>query len=868
MRNHTRLFRALLYFYPSEFRHEYGAEMEQLFTDRLQTEPRWLLWLESLADVASTAPNEHWQILLSDLKYGARALAAAPGFTTIALLVIALGIGATVSIFSLVNAVLLRSLPYGHSNELVYLWSPNSNFKGVPDELGPNVPDFYDWQRASHSFSDMAMFRPHAASLVRNGSSRRLGAAFVTGTFFQTLQATPARGRTIQAADDQPGRDRAAVISDALAQSEFASPAAALGKTIQCNRQTYSIVGIMPKDFGYPFAGDVPYENTGFQQTDIWLPAAYTPGQKSNRTNFDDADAIARLKPGVSAHAAETELVSIQRGLDHLYPPTWRGFTAQVRPLVETIIGPVEKMLWLLLGAVGIVLLVAISNMANLLLARASARAHELGIRTALGAARSRIIRQLLTESLLLSGIGGVIGIAFAYAAVRLLTLVNPGNIPRFDAARVDGRVLLVAVLLSLATGFISGMVPAIAASNTSITNLLRKGGSRTGGTSNKWRFALIVLEVALSVILLTGSGLLIRSYLELARVAPGFSTSTLTFKVSLDHRYNTRPVRTAFLKRYLESLRSVPGVRYAGASNSLPLSNSESVAFANIRGFGASREMLETRSVTPDYRKALGTPLLRGRDFEPTDVNSKAPVMIVNQSFVDKFYHGRDPLGGHVSIGIGDFSTASWSTIVGVVGNIRHSKLEEDSQPQIFHVTDGEDGFAIQCSGPVDPVVQAARAILRSMDPALALDSVRTMRERVDESNGRRRFQTGLLTGFAAIAVVMALAGLYGLMSYSVKQRKSEMGIRLAVGSSRSAVVRLILWQGMRLTACGLLIGLAGAYLLSSLVKSWLFEVTALDPATFLSVPLLVLAVACAACIIPAWNAARIDPIEALREE
>ena len=504
----TKLFRALLYCYPAEFRHEYGAEMEQLFADRLETEPRLALWLESLADVALSAPKEHWQVLLSDLKYGARALAAAPGFTAIALLVIALGIGATVSIFSLVNAVLLRSLPYGHPDKLVYLWSPNSNFKGVPDELGPNLPDFYDWQRGSQSFSGMAMFGPHAVSLVRNGSSKRLGAAFVTGTFFQTLQATPARGRTIQAADDQPGNDGVAVISDALWRSEFAGTAAVLGKTLQCNRQTYTVIGVMLKDFGYPFAGDVAYENTGFQQTDIWLPAAYKPEQKTNRTNFYDADAIARLKPGISAQAAEAELVSIQRGLDHLYPPTWRGFTAQVRPLVETIVGPVKKMLWLLLGAVGIVLLVAISNMANLLLARASVRAHELGIRTALGAARSRIIRQLLTESLLLSGSGGVIGIALAYAAVRLLTLMNPGNIPRFDAARVDGRVLLVAVLLSLATGVISGLAPAIAASKTSITSLLRKGGSRTGGSSNKWRFALIVLEVALSVILLTDSQL------------------------------------------------------------------------------------------------------------------------------------------------------------------------------------------------------------------------------------------------------------------------------------------------------------------------------------------------------------------------
>ncbi len=446
-----RLFRALLYCYPAEFRHEYGAEMEQLFANRLQSEPRLRLWLETAADLAFSAPREHWHILLSDLRYGARLLAAVPGFTAIALLVIALGIGATVSIFSVVNAVLLRSLPYEHAEKLVYLWSPNPNFKGVPQEMGPNVPDFYDWQRLSHSFSAMTIFRQAALNLFLDGSARRVEAAFVSGNFFRTLQAWPAIGRSLDANDDRPGHNHVAVISGQFWRSQFASRPEVIGKQIQLNRQNYTVVGVMPKDFGYPFAGDIPYEQSEFKQTDIWLPVAYSLKQKTDRINFDSADAIARLRDGISIGAAQAELNGLELRLQPLYPEMWRGWVALVRPLVETIIGPVKKMLWLLLGAVGIVLLIAISNVANLLLARATARAHELGIRTALGAERGRIIRQLLTESLLLSCVGGALGIAFAYAAVRLLTSLNPGDIPRFDAVNVDGRVLLLGVTLSVA---------------------------------------------------------------------------------------------------------------------------------------------------------------------------------------------------------------------------------------------------------------------------------------------------------------------------------------------------------------------------------------------------------------------------------
>ncbi|HEX4230667.1 MAG TPA: ABC transporter permease [Bryobacteraceae bacterium] len=808
------------------------------------------------------------QITASDLKSGIRVLKAAPGFTTVALIVIALGIGATVSVFSVVNAVLLRSLPYGHPEKLVYLWSPNENFKGVPQEMGPNVPDYYDWKRDSHNFSDMTLFRRASMNFVRDGTADRIGGAFVTGTFFHTLEVSPRLGRSIDANDDRPGHERVAVISDAFWHSHFGGESKIVGKEIQLDRQNYTVIGVMPKDFGYPFDGDVPYESSEFKQTDIWLPAAYTAQQKTDRQNFLSGDAIGRLRDGVSPAAAQAELAAIESRLQPLYPEMWRGWTGMVTPLIGTIVGPVEKLLWLLLGAVGIVLLIAISNLANLLLARSSARAHELGIRTALGADRSRIVRQLLTESLVLSLAGGALGIALAYAAVRLLTRFNPGGIPRFDSATVDGHVLFVAVLLSIATGALSGIAPAISASKANVNDLLKKAGSRIAGAANRGRFALIVVEVALSVILLTASGLLIRSYLQLAAVNPDFSPATLTFKLILDERYNKPELQRAFYRNFLEKLQNMPGVRGAGASSGVPLSNHESVTAADIRGYGPSKEMVEVRTVTPEYRTALGTPLLRGRDFDFHDVSYKPPVVIVNKRFAAMYFHGRDPLGGQVRTGIGDLSNAPWATVVGVVANVRNNSLEETSKPMLFQPADQGDNFAIRCSVPTAQVIREARATLGSLDPVLTLEDIRTMGERIRVSNARRSFQTTLLTGFAGIAVFLALAGLYGLMSYTVKQRTAEIGVRLAIGSSRGRILTLFLAQGLRLTGYGLLIGIIGAGALTRLLRGWLYGVKPIDPTTFSIVPLFILAVACCACISPAWSATRIDPVQALRQE
>lgn len=842
--------------------------MEQTFLNGLLSERRARLWLKTLAGLALDAPREHWHILFSDLRHGSRILAASPGFTAIALIVIALGIGAAASIFSVVNAVLFRSLPYGHPETLVYLWSPNARFKGAPQEMSPNVPDFYDWQRLSGSFSSMTIFRPTAVNIVRGGFAIRREAAFVSNAFFRTLDVQPQLGKTFDSETNIPVNERIAVISDALWRSVFGSTPDILGKQIQLSRQSYTVVGVMQPDFGYPFEGDVPYEHSEFKMTDIWLPLAYTADQKTNRQTFDSGDVIARLRDGVSSSSAQAELAAIESHLQPLYPEMWRGWTVLVKPLVRTILGPVEKMLWLLLGAVGIVLLISVTNVANLLWARATTRAHELGIRTALGAERRRIIRQMLTESLLLSFLGGILGVALAYASVPFLISLSPGDIPRLDKATVDPQVLLVAVMLSFATGIASGVLPAISSSGASINSLLRQGGSRIVGSSHAGRFALIVTEVALSVVLLAASGLLIRSYHQLVAVDTGFWPATLTFSLHLDERYNKPQLRTDLYKNFLAKLQQTKGVEYAGASSSNPLSNHESVTFAEVRGVGKVNEMVEIRSVTPAYRQALGTHLLRGRDFTLKDAAFKPPVVVVNERFATKYFAGRDPLGGQVRVGIGNFSGASWATVVGVVGDVRHNSLEQKSLPAIFQPADNGDNFAVKCSLPSRQVLDEARAALRRLDPALTFEGVRTMSERVRASNARRVFQMTMMTGFAAIAIALALAGLYGLMSYAVKERTKEIGVRLAIGSSRGRVLGLILWEGLRLTVVGLLIGLTASLALTRAVASWLFGVKPVDPVTFCVVPLFVLLVACFACIVPAWSATRINPIEALRQE
>ncbi len=830
----------------SEARRRFGNPSRHFETTREVSLARWL--------------NE----FLQDCRFSFRQMRKNAGFAAVAILVIGLGIGAVTTIFSLVNAVLLRPLPYGNPSRLVYLWTPNPRFGGnAPRELAPNYPDFYGWQRMSRSFSSMSLLSQRTLNLGSGGKVARVGCAFVTGGFFKTLEVKPQLGRAIQPADEIPGRSDVVVISDILWHTRFAAFPAVIGKRLTLNRDEYMIVGVMPKSFGYPFEGDIPYVGPGFSQTEIWAPLAIAAGEKTDRINSHAADAaVARLRPSVSLQQAQIELEAMQKRLDLLYrEPLEQGWEALIVSLQETIFGPVTPLLWLLLGAVALVLLIACGNVANLLLARVTGRLQEIAVRAGLGASRARLMRQLFTESVMLALFGGSLGVLLSFGAVLLLVRLNPGNIPRFAQTSVNLHVLAVAAAITLLSGSIFSLAPMFAALHPSLVDLLKQGGNKgTAGTSNRLRHTLIIAEVALSFILLAGATLLIRSYLK---------SSTLTISLPLDDRYSKPGQRTAFFMAFLERLRHLPGVVEAGSSNDIPLAHHESICGVQINDRPATADLVDCRSVTPGYIGALGIHLLSGRYFDQRDIKRVTTAVIVNQTFVNTYLGGAEPLGAQVRM----TQNMPWSEIVGVVGDMRHSTLEGKPRPAFFWPYRSDFNawnlhYALRSKLPPDVLMPLVRRLLHDLDPALALDDIHTMGERVTEANAPRRFQMVLMTSFAGLAVFLAMIGIYGVMAYGVRQRTPEIGLRLALGASPQQVLLMIGRQGLTLVLLGLAGGIAVALLLTRALRSWLYGVPANDPLTFILIPLLILLVASCACLIPAMQAARVDPAIALRDE
>jgi predicted permease len=867
-----RIYRALLLAYPAEFRHEYGGEMERLFADRLRSESAAGLWLEILADVAIHAPREHFQVLAADVRHGARILAKAPAFTFVALLAMALGIGATTAVFSLINAVLIRSLPYGDAERLVYIWTPLPRFPDIPEEMGPSAPDFYEWQRMSRSFADLTMFQQHMINVVSPESIRRVSSASVAGNFFSALRVAPEIGRAIEARDDQPGHGQVAVISHQMWRTQFSGDANVLGKTIQLNRDRYQVIGVMPPAFLYPHGYDYPYGSSA-AATDVWIPAALDAKQKTERTGEVDCVVIGRLRPGVRLKQAQAEMSAIEARLDPLYPPDWRGWKALVKDFTDTAVGGVRPLLWMLLGSVSLVLLIACANVANLLMAKAAERAHEMGVRTALGAERGRLIRQMLTEALMLAMGGGTLGALLAFAAVRLVVRLNPGNIPRLEQTSVDVRVLLFTLGASLLTGLLFGVLPALAASRVDLTGMLKSGGNRgVVGSPHRLRNGLIVAEVALSVILLAGAGLLIRSYVKVQSVDTGYSASTLTMSVPLDSRYAKPEQTQAFLRTLLEQVSNIQGVESAGLTSALPLSHRESMSTLEVQGRTPNKgQLVDSRQVTTQYFEAMGIRLLAGRFFEDRAQPNLPPDLVVSQAFAKLYFRDEDPVGKMIYLGIED-NGRMWSRIVGLVSDVRHSSLETAPRPTVYEsFWEGANSVAYLAARTSlgEAQLQASvREIVRRMDPAIAVVDFRAMSERVSETTSRRRFQTIVLSLFAGVALFLALVGLYGLLAFLVRQRTTEIGIRVALGASRAQVLAMVVRQGLGLTALGLALGIGGALALARLLAAWLYGVPPTDAVTFVTAPVFIFMIAGAACWIPAWRAARIDPMLALRHE
>ena len=870
-RNSRSFYRALLLAYPAEFREEYGAEMERLLSDQLAGAPSSRLWLTLLGDVLRNAPREHLSLLARDLRHSLRLFAQALGFTATALAALALGIGAAVSIFTLINTVLIRSLPFGDPARLVYLWTPIPRYRSLPREMSPSFADVMAWRSASRSFADITGFQQHMLTWYAGGDPVRIGGAMVQGNFFETLQAAPLLGRTIDANDDRPGQGRVVVISYALWNTHFNADPAALGKSMQLGGLPYRIIGVMPPEFVYPHANDFPFAIAGLPRTDAWVPTAFTPRDLANRRISSNA-AIGRLRPGVTLARAQAEISALQSGLDPLNAPELRGSTSLLVPFIETTVGPARSLMRLLAGAVILVLLIACGNVANLLMARAAAREHEMGVRTSLGAPRSRLIRQVLTESLLLGIAGGALGAGLSLAAVRVLARMNPGDIPRFEEISVDWRVLLFALAISLLTGILFGALPALASARANVVDLLREGGGRgIAGGSSRVRYALVAADVALSVVLLGGAVLFIRSYLYVQSEQKGFAASTLTMRWAADLQQRVPPARMAgWFREALERVASVPGVAAAGATNALPLGGHESMSTIRVDGYpNGPNQTANGRNVAGDYFKAIETPLIAGRYLTSADIPAQPTpspaVVVVSESFARLYFHGRSAIGGRMAAGQ---TGAAWSTIVGVVADVRHSSLETPPAPTFYQASWFVDSLAIRTALPPETVIASVRRAVRDAGAPFVLADIETMQQRTDQAAAPRRFQTVLLAAFAAIAVFLALVGLYGLLSYTVRQRTAEIGVRMALGAGRSQVVAMVLRRGLALAGIGLLIGLAVAAATARWAASLLYGIHAFDPVTFLVVPLLIMTAAAVACLLPSWKASRVDPVSSLRHQ
>jgi putative ABC transport system permease protein len=838
--------------------------MDLAVAESAECDPHLRLWPMLLGDVARNAPREHVRILWRDLRNSLRLFAKHPAWTATALLALALGIGAAVTIFSIIDTVLLRSLPFGEAERLAYLWTPLPRYKNLPRERGPSFADVLAYREQSRSFSSITAFRLRTLTLNGVGEASRVGVAMVMGDFFENLRATPIVGRAIDPADERSDDDRVAVISDALWNSQFHRDLSALGQTIRLNGAAFKIVGVMPPRFVFPHENDYRLAPAGLKRTDVWVAAALTPQQRSDRMLACDA-AVARLRPGVSLARAQAEMSSIQSQLDRLNLPEMQGSESLLVPLRESAVGPVRTLMRLLAGAVFLVLLIACGNVANLLLVQSAARGHEMGVRTALGATRSRLLRQMLTESLVLSIAGGALGVLLCALAVRLLAVMNPGNIARYDELSIDWRVLAFALVISVATGLSFGAFPALAGSRADVVDQLREGGGRgIAGSSARLCRTLVAINVALSVILLGGAGLLIRSYLAVQGIDKGFGESTLTMALPSDGTAVPGQIG-ALWRAVLERVAALPGVIAAGSSNVLPLSHAESSTTFDVEGYANQRnQSVPWRRIAGDYFAAMRIPLVAGRYLTARDIsaNGSPAAVVVSRSFARAYFPDGNAIGGHFRHG----GAKEWSTIVGVVADVRHIDLESPPAPTLYEPSWDVNDLAIRTSLPLDVILPMVRRAVREVGAPFVVGNAMTMQERAGEAAASRRFQTVLLAAFAAIAVFLALVGLYGLLSYMVRQRLGEIGVRVALGADRWRIVTMVLRDGLTIAGAGLAIGLAAAAMLARWGASLLYGVSPLDPVTFGLLPLLIVIVTAGACVFPAWRASRVDPVRALR--
>jgi len=801
--------------------------------------------------------------LWQDIRFALRSFRKSPGFTLTALLTVALGVGANTAIFSVVNGVLLRPLPLGEPERVALV---GHRYKQINLDAGVSGAGFRFYQQQNRVFERTAAFTGWEANLASAGEPVRLVGQRATSEYFAALGITPLLGRGFTAEEETPGQDKVVVLSEGLWTRDFGRDPAIIGKSLLVNGENHQVVGVVPNGFQF-----------GTDPISIWKPLAFSPQDVDPSCwGCEWMAMVARLKPGILLTAADKDLermaALVRENQASNRDADWGLYS---RPITEAVVGNVKGALYVLMGAVGFVLLIACANLANLLLARATGRQREIAIRTAMGAGRGRLARQLLTESVLLSMLGGAGGLVLAYAAVRGLVASNPVNLPRMDAVALDGTVLLFTGGITLLLGLVFGLAPAIQAARPALHGML-KDGVRASHGGGSLRATLVVSEVALALVLLIGAGLMLKSFRRWIAVDPGFKAErVLTLSVSLPGaKYPEPEQRVAFYDRLRHGIAALPGVEMVGGNVALPMTNNNWTGSFRVEGFqpppNANGPWGDFRIVTPGYFAAMGIPVKKGREFDETDVRGGRKVAIVDEVLAAKYWPGQDPIGKR--LGRGSDSNPDWWDVIGVVGHVMQNSPKDDEHTQLYRPFSQQAqtqlGFAIRTRGDPLAIESAVRGLVLAIDPQQPIYDVRAMSERVSGSSSQPRFLSLLLGLFAAVAATLAAVGIYGVMSYTVAQQTRELGIRMALGAESSSVLRLVLNKGLILAGIGIALGVGGALALGKVVATQLFQTKAADPVVFLGVSAGLVVVALLATLIPARRATRVDPIVALRSE
>jgi putative ABC transport system permease protein len=811
--------------------------------------------------------------LWHDIRYAVRVLAKQPGFTLVVVLTLALGIGANTAIFSVVNAVVLEPLPFSESQRLVAVQGTDVHLGDMHRTL--SYPDFADFRAQNRTLESVGIYDRSTSTLTGSGEPLHIDASIVSANVFDILRAQPLLGRTFIASEDQPGT-RVAILSHHLWTSHFGASPDIVGRTIILDAKAYTVVGVMPASFQFLLTSQPP---------ELWTTVGVemvgngTDPPMTSERGAHFLSVIGRLKPGVSIDQANADANAIGASLEKQYPDSNGHLSLTVHPQIEAMVGDVRPVLMMVLGAVGFLLLIACSNAANLLLARAAGRQREMAIRASMGAGRARVLRQLLTESVLLALAGGLLGLFLAVWGTTLLASIPSLQIPRLAQAGIDLRVLAFTLGVSVLTGVLFGMAPAWHASRFNLFLSLKEGGRASSDSkrASRARNILVVAQVSLAVILLVGASLLVESMVHLTRQSPGFDPNgVMVFNLDLpDARYGKPEQSILFFRELLERVRAVPGVQSASAVLPLPMGDDIIRTSFEIEGRPVPKSeepRVHFRIVAQDYIKTMRIPLISGRDFTARDQRTAAQVVLINETMARRYFPNENPIGKHIKPGVADTGEEKMREIVGVVGDVHHRNLWQATDAECYvpydQVALGAMNIVVRAQGEPMSLLPAIREQVRAVDTELPVYKARDLRDYVEASVAQRKFTSMLVSVFAVAGLLLATVGLFGLIFYSVEQRRNEIGIRVAVGAERGDIIGMVLRSGIALALAGVVVGLAGTLAISRVLKNQLFGVSATDPLTFIGVAITLIAVATAACYIPAWRAANADPLTALRNE